>query len=367
MFTENDLRELVEYSGEGPVLSVYLNTEPSLGNADAYKLRLRNMIKDILLPQDVEAIERYFQHEYNWQGRGVALFTSAASGFFRAIPLALPVRDVYHIGDRPSVKQLASLLENFGGYGVALVDRQGARLFYFHLGEMVEQEGVLGEMVRHTKSGGASSLFGRRGGLAGGKTHSQDETVSRNMKETAAAAAHFFEEKHVRRVVVAGTDENTALFRSLLPKTWQSLVVGSFAMGMTARHNEVLASTLAVGEEAELRREAGLLETLIATAAAGAGAVVGLERVLDAVNQGKVHTLVMAENLRKPGYSCKSCGTLFLTPGETCPVCGGVVAHVPDVVELAVGSAIRRDGDVDVIRAGEGMDKIGSIGAMLRY
>jgi len=366
MFTESDLRELVEYSGKGPVLSVYLDTEPSLGNADAYKLRLRNMIKDILLPHDVEAIERYFNQEHNWQGRGVALFSCAGDGFFRSYPLALPVRDLYHIGDRPSVKQLATMLENYGGYGVVLVDRQGARLFFFHMGEMVEQEGVLGEVVKHTKLGGASSLFGRRGGVAGTTRH-EEETVTRNMKDSVESATHFFDQKHVRRVLIGGTDDNVALFRSLLPKAWQSLIVGSFAMAMTAGHNEVLVRTLQVGGEAERERESGLKDKLISTAARGGDAVVGLDKVLDAVNQGKVQTLVMVENLHKPGFSCKSCGALSLTSGDACSVCGEKVNRIPDVVELTVGSTLRKDGDIEVVMGDEQMEKIGGIGAMLRY
>ena len=45
-----------------------------------------------------------------------------------------------------------------------MVDKQGARLFYFHLGELREQEGVLGESVKRTKRGGGSQAAGRRGG-----------------------------------------------------------------------------------------------------------------------------------------------------------------------------------------------------------
>ena len=34
MLTERDLRELLELKPQHPVLSIYLNTEPSQGNAD---------------------------------------------------------------------------------------------------------------------------------------------------------------------------------------------------------------------------------------------------------------------------------------------------------------------------------------------
>ena len=105
MLTESDLRELVAFTtGNEPVLSVYLNTEPTSGNADVGKLRLRNMLKAINLPEDVGAVERYITLEYKWSGRGVAVFSSVSRQFFRAYSLALPVRDMYHVGDRTSVQ-----------------------------------------------------------------------------------------------------------------------------------------------------------------------------------------------------------------------------------------------------------------------
>ena len=66
MFTDTDLRELAVFSAPTPVLSIYLNTEPNRGNADAYKLRLRNMLKEMDLPEDVEAVEHYINHEFDW-------------------------------------------------------------------------------------------------------------------------------------------------------------------------------------------------------------------------------------------------------------------------------------------------------------
>jgi len=254
MFSDNDLRELLEFKSSEPVLSLYLNTDLTEENADAYRLRLRNMLKAINLPEDVSAVEQYVNHQFDWSGRALAAFSCASQGFFRAYPLAVPVQNTIRVSDRPSVKPLADLLDTYGGYGVALVDKQGARLFFFHLGELHEQEGVLGELVKHTKRGGASSFPGRQGGVAG-RTNRMEEKIERNLKDAAEFATHFFEENHVRRVLIGGTDENVASFRSLLPKAWQSLVMGTFAMSMTASHADVLSKALQIGKEAEHQRE----------------------------------------------------------------------------------------------------------------
>ncbi|HQN43422.1 MAG TPA: hypothetical protein PLA25_04770 [Anaerolineaceae bacterium] len=367
MFTDQNLRELVAYTAPQPVLSVYLNTNPSEGNADAYRLRLRNLLKMVDLPQDVAAVEQYFNHQYDWSGRAVAVFSCAPQGFFRAYPLSMPVRDWIHTSDRPSVRMLAGLADSYGGYGVALVDKQGARLFFFHMGDLHEQEGTVGEEVRHTKRGGASSMPGRRGGTAG-QTRTVEETVERNMKDAAEFAVRFFEENHVRRVLIGGTDENVAMFRGLLPKAWQSLVVGVFTMGMGASKTEVLNRALEIGRSAELEREKRLVEQLITQTAKLQNAVTGLSETLATVNDGRVQLLIVSEGFRKAAYRCKNCGVLTIAqPDATCAVCGGEFQKFPDGVDLAMSAVMRQGGEVEIVTPIPALDEAGKIGALLRY
>ncbi len=367
MLNESDLRELLGFYTPNLVLSLYLNTDPAEGIVDAYKLRLRNLLKEVNLPQDVSAVERYFNVDYHWSGRGAVVFSSAAENFFRAYQLSVKFRSLVHVGERPLVKPLKDLMESYGGYGVVLVDKQGARLFHFNLGELTEQEGVLGEVVKHTKRGGASSFPGRRGGEAG-RTDHMEETIERNMKEASEFAVRFFEENHVRRVLIGGTDDNVARLRGILPKAWQSLVMGAFPMSMTATHPEVLARAMQIGQEAELRRTQRLVDELITTAAKGTGAVVGLENTLEAVNNNKVQTLVVEEGFRSGGSECQGYGHLTIKDGEVCPVCGSqLISAGIDVVDLAVNSVMRHRGDVEVIPASAGLEKAGHMGAVLRY
>lgn len=366
MLTDSDLRELLSYQAQSPVLSVYLNTDPAEGNADAHKLRLRSMLKDIEMPEDTSAVLRYFDHEHQWSGRSVAVFSCASESFFRAFPLAVPIRSRVRLMDRPYVKPLADLLDAYGGYGVVLVDKQGARLFYFHLGDLKEQEGIMGESVRHTKRGGGSQSPGRRGGVAG-QTDYEDEVADRNMKEMVDFATHFFTENNVRRILIGGTDENAAMFRSQMPKAWQSLVVGSFPISMTASKNEVLERAMEKGGEAERRREAHLVNTLVTNAAKGRGGVVQLNDTLQAIREGRVQTLVIQDGFRAPGCQCNSCGYLSAEHFETCPFCGGKCREIPDAVELAVRQVMQAGGDVEVLHDNPSPLEFEKIGALLRY
>jgi len=366
MLTETNLQELLGYQTESQMLSVYLNTNPTEGNADVYRLNLRSMLKDINLSSDVMAVEDYFSREYDWSGRSVAVFSCAPDNFIRAYSLAIPVRNQVVVGDHPYVKPLASLLDFYGGYGVVLVDKQGARLFSFHLGELKEQEGILGESVRHTKRGGASAKPGMRGGMAG-QTRYEDEVTDRNIRDVADFATHFFSENNVRRVLIGGTDENIALLRNQLPKSWQSLIVGTFPMSMTASKVDVLERALQIGKQAEFHKEEQLLKKLVTGAAKDKKGVVGLDDTLGAVHDGRVQALVIQDGYRAMGYQCQGCG--FMTAREmlVCQFCGSKFDQISDAVEMAVHNVMKAGGDVDVLQHQHKVSGYENIGALLRY
>jgi rubrerythrin len=224
----------------------------------------------------------------------------------------------------------------------------------------------MGETVRHTKRGGSSSLAGRQGGVAG-RTNYAEEVVDRNVKEAADFAAHFFAENNVRRVVIFGTEENVSSFRSQLPKVWQSLIVGTFSMSMTANKDDVKEHAMQIGREAERQREVTLVKSMITGAAKGRKAVTHLEDTLKAVHDGRVQTLVFRDGFRAPGYRCKGCGYLTSEKLDQCPFCGKTFENIPDAVELAVGNVMRLGGDVEVIHDSEKLTDFGNIGAVLRY
>ena len=63
MLRESDLRELVEFDGQGnPVLSLYLNVDPRHVTVDRYKLRLRHLLQEAngVDPADRARVEHFF-------------------------------------------------------------------------------------------------------------------------------------------------------------------------------------------------------------------------------------------------------------------------------------------------------------------
>ncbi len=361
MFGDAALQSLLDYAGNGPVLSVYLNADAMENRTEAVKIALKNLLKKADLPEDEAAVSRFVELEWDWSGRGLAIFSSQADGYFRAWPLALPVPNRLFVAPRPYIKPLANLVDNYGYYGVALVDKQGARFFFFHLGELVEQEGVLGEDIRQGRQSGTAAA-GRRGG---GDDRTREQ-INRNLKEAAEFADRFFAEKKVRKIVLAGTDENVAEFRALLPKRWQSLVVGHINVNMSAGFNDLRARVLELGEAAERQQEARLVEQVFTLAAKGENGVLGLDETLSAVHEGRVQTLVVYEGYEAGGWRCEGCQYLTTQTLETCPFCGGTFEPIADAVELAVRRVLDDGGEVDVVRDNPDLAQVG-IGGLLRY
>jgi peptide chain release factor subunit 1 len=366
MLSESNLKELLAYQADHQVLSLYLNTDPTEGSSDVYKSNLRSMLRDINLPTDVQAVENYFGREFDRIGRSMVVFSCAPDGFFRAYSLAISVRNQVIVSDLPYVKPLASLFDYYGGYGVVLVDKQGARLFSFHLGELQEQEGILGESVRHTKSGGSSAKTGMRGGVTG-QTNYEDELADRNIRDVAEFASHFFSENNVRRILIGGTDENIAQLRSQLSKSWQSLIVGSFPMSMSASKEEVLQKSMQLGKEVEYRKEEQLLNKLVTGASKERGGVLNLDETLGAVHDGRVQSLVIQEGYKEPGYRCLGCGFITAVEMPKCQYCGSEFVQIPDAVEMAVHNVMKAGGEVEVLQHEHKVEKFKNIGALLRY
>ncbi len=248
MFTETSLRKIRDFSAVFPVVSLYLNTEPAKGNAETHRLRLRNMLKRLPLEKESQKIEEFFAYRYDWSGRAVAIFSCVPANFFEFISLSVPVKDFIKIGSKPQIEPLEDLLEEVNQLGVALVDQQGARLFYYHMSELVEQEGVLGEEVKHVKSGSATSSHGLRGGSIDGSRNVK-ETIERNMRHNRDFAVHFFRAHKVRNIILAGSEDNVAQFRTLLPKEFQQKITGTFTLSMSASHADVLEKIMQMSKK----------------------------------------------------------------------------------------------------------------------
>ena len=367
MFDERALKELASVQTEGPILSVYLNVDPTQRTADEYKLKLREMLKQVsdeVDKEDVEAIKRYLDYDYDWSGRGLVLFSRAAEDIWYAFSLEVPVRSGATVARRPYISPLVELDGLYGRYVVALVDRQGGKFYCFQMGEITHRQEVEGEDIRRARKGRGSSVVGMRGGSQQSGRH-EAELVKRNLAVVAEALADHCRRCKPRRLIIAGAEHTVAQFMDVLPGALRDLVVGSFTADMDANELEIRESAFELLESLEQAHHEKVVDAVITSAAKGQNGVIGLDGTLSVAYEGRIQVLVVDRDYRQPGYRCTGCGYLTTQQLDKCVFCGHEFEEIPDAVEAVVTQVVEKGGDVEVID--EELMEEAQIGALLRY
>jgi peptide subunit release factor 1 (eRF1) len=288
----------------------------------------------------------------------VACFSLAKQNFWRKYELLVPVEDFVFLGQRPYIKPLSDLLDNYGRFGVIMVDREGARALIYHLGALEDAAGTLGEEVRRHKQGGWAAQKLQR---------YEDQAAAHNLKDAAGWADEFLRDHNVTRAVISGSDGNLALFRDVAPRSLLDKIVGEIKLDMSASPAEVWEHAYAVAQAAQQQAEASLLQEVITVARKGGAGATGLADTLVAMQAGRVYQLLVSRNLHTPGHQCANCGALVIEPLSACPYCNGRLDATADVVNLALHRAMETGVKVSVMEPGAALNEIGGIAAVLRY
>jgi peptide chain release factor subunit 1 len=323
---------------------------------------------------DTGRIMLYLEREFERGAvRGVAIFSCAPAGLWEVVRTWRPLADGYAVAEQPYLLPLEVMLETYESFCTVLIDRGRARIFRAELGRLEEEREVLDEVPKHHEQGGRAQARLQR--------HAS-EVGERHFRHTADVVLEVFGRRAFDHLILAGSEDVLPEFERLLHDYLRRRVVARETLAMTATTDEVLSRSLAVEERLEADRERRTVERLVADAAAGRAAVTGLNRTLSALGDGRVRTLVVRADYRHPGVRCTRCGRLAADEG-VCSTCGGPMDRVADVIESAVGAALRQGAKVEPIAAdriapdpngggnGDAADRSGGprveIGALLRF
>ncbi len=363
MMQQHDLHELAELVSEkADVLSLYLNLDRRSRSFEEHKLALRTLLiqaaEQGASPADVERIERFFEHEFDRQGRTAVCFSSQVRKFWRGYSLLVPCQNAVFVGRRPYIKPLSDIWDNYDRFSVVMADREGARAFVYHLGTLIDSAGVLGAEVRRHKQGGWAAQKLQR---------YEDQEARHNLKEAAEWAEGYLAQQKVSRVVLAGTDGNLAEFRELMSRPLLDKVVGQINLDMNTTPAEAWERGYEVAQKAQQAAEADLLEQVITQAHKGGAASIGIIDTLAAVQQGRLHQLLVSRGLHAAGQQCTHCQAVLVQAAPACPYCGGALVTSADVVNLVVQRVIDAGLRVSVLEQDAQLNEVGGMAAVLRY
>lgn len=324
-------------SSENNVVSLHLPVDDS----GAYPARLDRLIKEAALDPGAAASKRDLEHLAAFvrtrfvpgARRALSAFSCAKYGIFEAFAAPEPLNASLTIAERPHLRPLNDLRARYYRFLSLQVDERGARFTEIHLGESLVLETLPGDY--------------RGEGLPG---------LARRIEA-------LYHSRRADRLVVGAEASILEALEPLLEADVQNRLIHESLLGPDrpvealverVRHNEL---------EAQAVRENVLVSRLLDELRAG-GAVAGLERVAEALQQGCVKRLLVREGWTKIGRCCPACGRLSVDH-RSCPFCFRPTDLVLDLVAELCDRAAAVGVDVFRVARDARFDGIGRIGAEL--
>jgi peptide chain release factor subunit 1 len=376
---EQTVRRLARFeSREAPVLSFYLNLEPSeFALPHARSTAIRSLVDDAQrrvegddrLTHDgraggLEAVERVRElfegPSFSADGaHGVAVFCAAGDGLFEVVKLPRPVPSEVFVGSKPFVEPLVDLAGG-GGWCVLLASREAARIFRGSVHRLDEVLAIAKHPARgqHDQGGWSQPRYQR----------SVEEDVDDHVKRTAEVLYRRFKRAPFERLVVGATRELFPLIEERLSSELRDRVAGRIDVDVEhSRPDDVLDAARPLIEESQRELEREALERLRSGLPRGRGAS-GLEDVLEPLNERRVEALLMREDFSASGAMCPRCAWLGPEGIDTCPADGTAMERRDDIAELAIERALGQSAEVLVSRhRADEVAELGGIAAILRF
>lgn len=366
--TEQSLRDLASVDASpAAVVSFYLDTDGrrfprradlERAGADALrKIDSSSFGREARASVDADRtrITEYLMKEFDRGAtRGLVIFACDAIGLWDVIPLPLSVRTRAVADKHPHVLRLEAVLARAEGFATALVSRDKARLFTTRLGRTVERTEVLDDVPgKHGQGGWSQANYSRH----------IEEAAHRHFKHTAEVLLAMSKTDPFDRLILAGPDEAVAAFEKGLHSSIADRISARVSLPMNAGITRVAETVRAAEDVIEAERAADVVIRVLEEFAAGRNAVVGVEKTLSALRDGRVDTLAIEDGEPRIGYRCEQCRLLAVTDGK-CDSCGAAMLPVADLSEEMVDEALRaRCGVV----AAETRPLPEGVGALLRY
>ena len=376
MMTREDIRELAAFQADsdGCALSFYFqprtpqnksHKEETILAKDLVRQALREAEKhgkDGCARADLDRILEIAGNLRGNQAKAKAVFAAGTKKLWREfdLPPQLPGTQLF-VNRRFHLKPLAALLGAQPMLCVALVDRQRGRFFDLRVDELKERSDLFHSLPRSRSDG-----YG--GYNAGHVERRLANEFNQHYKQVAERLKDELERGVWEKLVIGCHDTNWSEFEAHLHPYVRQRLLGHFPADLgSVTAEEIRENASRMLRESIDRRREKVLQEALSQAKGNARGVTGLRRVLRSLELGEVQTLLLGENYTARAVECTNCGHVDAHMIPLCPVCGKATRELEDVCDAIIPMAIRRDIELFYIKNSPEFDKVGNVGALLRF
>ena len=373
MLDRKELKEIAQVQDAAACcVSLYLNVSPVTNPKGEFIIQFKNMVKKTvegldkntlkIIKEDLAKIESYVQGNKRLLKKGLVLLSSRRHDLWRDYHLSVPVKSELVVDTSFSIKPLLNVLDDYERYAVLLVDKESARIFIIHLGEIVEYGEVFTPDVpgRHKKGGW----------FALSQNHYErhiDYHVGLHLKDVVEKFDSFIGGEQIRRLIIGGSEEAVPMVKGKLHKTVLGNVIGTMKVEMFAKNDEILARSEEIIRSFERQEENETVDRLIGQALKNEKAALGIDDVLHALQTGNVMRLVYVADLNSPGFVCRNCRYPAVHELKACPFCEGRMDRTDYMIDMAAQRAVEQGAEVEAVAQNKHLSDAGGIGAFLRF
>ena len=366
--TDIDLRALSEiYDERDTYLSVYMKSS-SGAELDASRSfiasRFRAMDKSLpaglrqAFRSTMSLVEESVASSSRKGERSRVIFAAGPLSFLHVYRLSLEVEPLVVLDTSPFLLPLARLRDDYEDYGLLLLDSQEARLFTIRSRLLEERSQTSIDLMNKHKKGGWSQMRFNR--LRKGAIKSFLAEVVEDLLGLEGL-------QNMRGLVIAGPGDAKSQLLEMLPPQIKEKVLGllDVSMGVTPADLVEMGDRLALDKERSLSR--GRAAELRSAVLRGQLYASGADKVRDALQQGRVKSLLLLDGFVIPGWICESCQHFQEgSQPESCPRCNGRTSRV-NLLEELYELAQRTGAEVEFVEEDDFLRSLGGVGAILRY
>lgn len=388
------LTDLARLRSRGePIVSLYLDVRWSdEQQRERVRLYVQSRIRHILAhyppgTPDREALERTLRRvqeyvdglssqAYQADQNGVALFACEALGVWRPHLFRCAFENELCTDAIPHLTQLARLASDVAPAVVVIPDQDGAEIFQVSLGELAAEARLSGYVPRREQDtfNAGTGKPGRHYEREEKDERHQEAFIQKNRRAAARQAERLLEQAPGSLMVLVGTAETVAAFERELPERLHERIIArmprprEWASRDGAKRDGVVAGVAEALAEHERGAEERAIDAVVGQALRGGLGVLGPEDVVQAVNEGRVHRLVIEEDFKRAGWQCDNCDALGSSSGTArpCPYCGGDLRSVQHLGEALVARTLAASGDVEVVAHANRLHSYRGVAALLR-
>jgi peptide chain release factor subunit 1 len=290
--------------------------------------------------------------------KGIALFSCSAQDFWETYHMPTPVRNAVYFEPRARVAPIAAFLSHTKPTAILVLDKQHARIITMTAREVREWTDLEDYVPQRSDQGGWSQMRYER--------HS-DQWRKHHVDHAAGLLLRLLQRYPFDWLILGNEVQTQADLEHGLHPYLKDRVVGHIHVRLDAELSEIVRKARELEDRVESEHIDRLMSQIEEFAGAGGRGAIGLADTVDALNEQKIHILLVQDGFTHPGALCPSCGFIMSEPRSSCPACGGPARPVDDVVDTVIQRALELGSTVEVATEPDRLEPIRCIGAVLYY